>query len=118
MPNHIYLIQADLGDLPFRSLSFDTVICLNILHLFENESKLISELGALRTREGELYLTSLVLNGRFIGDRYLNVLHRAGELVRPRSGSELRSMVEGILDENITYSTRGNMAFFTTSRGE
>src|ERR1044072_1593573 len=43
MPAHICLVQADLGDLPFRSGSFNTVICLNILHLFEKAPKLISE---------------------------------------------------------------------------
>jgi SAM-dependent methyltransferase len=113
MPNHVYLIQADLSDLPFCSLSFCTVICLNILHLFEDAPKLISELSALRTPEGGLYITSLVLNGRFIGDRYLNALHRAGEVVRPRSSVELTRMAEDILGKNINYSSKGSMTFIT-----
>lgn len=118
MPNHIYLIQADLGDMPFRSLSFRTVICLNILHLFEDVPKLISELNALRPPEGELYLTSLVLNGRFIGDRYLAALYRAGEMVRPRSSVELTRTVEDILCEDISFSSRGNMLFFSSHQVE
>jgi ubiquinone/menaquinone biosynthesis C-methylase UbiE len=35
VPEHILLLQADLSDLPFRSNSFYTVLCMNVLHHLE-----------------------------------------------------------------------------------
>jgi SAM-dependent methyltransferase len=110
-PDRILLMQADLSDLPFRPGSFRTVLCLNVLHQFDNARVLISGLSRLKNADGRLYLTSLVLNDRFIGDRYLRALYAAGEFVRPRSATELKDMFEE--DQNISYSSKGSMAFIS-----
>lgn len=88
MPSHISLLQADLSDLPFRPASFRTVLCLNVLHQFADATTLLPNLEKLLTDGGQLYLTSVIVNNRFIGDRYLNALYSTGEFVRPRSSLE------------------------------
>jgi SAM-dependent methyltransferase len=116
VPEHILLLQADLGDLPFRPAGFRTVLCMNVLHHFEDAAALLPNLKALLTSDGHLYLTSLVSNNRFVGDRYLNSLHAAGEFVRPRGSLELKEMLEGSLSQEVSYRVKGNMAFASTAR--
>lgn len=115
VPDHILLLQADLSDLPFRPASFGTVLCLNVLHQFADAAKLIPNLKALLASDGHLYLTSLVSNSRFVGDRYLSVLHRTGEFVRPRSTVELKELLSDSLGGSVSYQTKGNMAYATTA---
>jgi len=114
VPEHILLLQADLSDLPFRPASFGTILCLNVLHQFADAAKLIPNLKALLTSDGHLYLSSLVSNSRFVGDRYLSVLHRTGEFVRPRSSVELKELLSDSLSGSVSYQTKGNMAYATT----
>jgi ubiquinone/menaquinone biosynthesis C-methylase UbiE len=111
VPEHILLLQADLSDLPFRFNSFSTILCMNVLHHFEQAADLLSTLKDLLTDGGHLYLTSLVSNNRFIGDRYLNSLYAAGEFVCPRSNLELREMLATSLSQEVSYRVKGNMAF-------
>ena len=115
-PAHIVLLQAELTDLPFRADSFSGVLCMNVLNLFESAAELVSSLKQLLTPEGKLCLTSLVLTGRWIGDRYLKALHAAGELVCPRSNLELQELVERCLDQKVNYLVKGNMAFLSTAK--
>lgn len=116
MPQHIMLLQADLSDLPFRTASFGTVLCMNVLHHFADATTLLPSLEKLLAGGGRLYLTSLVSNNRFIGDRYLNALHSTGEFVRPRSSLELREMVNKCLSIKVSYRVNGNMAFVIAER--
>jgi ubiquinone/menaquinone biosynthesis C-methylase UbiE len=116
VPEYILLLQADLSDLPFRPASFHTVLCMNVLHHFENASSLIPNLKELLTEDGHLYLTSLVSNNRFIGDRYLNTLYTTGEFIRPRSSLELKGILDGSLSQEVSYRVKGNMAFASTAR--
>ena len=115
VPERILLLQADLNDVPFRPASFRTALCLNVLHQFENAVTLIPNLQKTLSREGHLYLTSLVSNRRFIGDRYLAALHAAGEFVRPRSGLELREILDSSLGRKVRCRIKGNMAYVTTA---
>jgi ubiquinone/menaquinone biosynthesis C-methylase UbiE len=115
VPEHIILLQADLSDLPFRFNSFHTVLCMNVLHHFEHAADLLPNLKRLLTDDGHLYLTSLVSNNRFIGDRYLDSLYAAGEFVRPRSDLELREMLGRSLSQEVSYRVKGNMAFASTA---
>jgi SAM-dependent methyltransferase len=112
VPERIRLLQADLKDLPFLHSHFQTVLCLNVLHQFANASDLISNLKELLTTNGHLYLTSLVLNDRPVGDRYLKALYAAGEFVRPRSKLELKELLETTSGQ-VSYRVKGNMAFVT-----
>ena len=111
VPEHIVLLQADLGDLPFRALSFRTILCLNVLHQFAEARVLLENMERLLTNGGHLFLTSLILNNRFVGDRYLNALYRMREFVQPRTGSELCGMLSEALHCDVSYSAQGNMAF-------
>lgn len=115
VPEHVVLLQANLCDLPFRPASFQTVLCMNVLHQFENARALIPSLKTMLADSGHLYLTSLVLNNRFIGDCYLKALYATREFVRPRSNSELRKMLEASLNQRISYRVSGNMAFASTA---
>lgn len=115
VPEHIVLLQADLADLPFRADSFQTILCMNVLHHIENAAGLIANLKGLLNDEGYLYLTSLVYNTRFIGDRYLNALHAKGEFVQPRTSLELRTILDRALGDKVRYRLKGNMAFASTA---
>jgi len=115
VPERILLAQADLNDLPFRPDSFQTVLCMNVLHHFERAADLIPNIKRLLTDDGHLYLTSLVSNNRFIGDRYLKALYAMGEFVRPRSNFELKKILDGSLGQSVSYQVKGNMAFITTA---
>lgn len=117
VPEHIYLLQADLDDLPFRLKSFRTVLCLNVLHQFADAVALVSNLNKLLSSGGNTYLTSLVSNNRSVGNWYLNALYRTGEFVRPRNERVLRE----VLDEahsQVSYAVKGNMAFITTAKSD
>ena len=115
VPKRILLLQADLSDLPFRPASFRTVLCMNVLHHVENVAALIPSLKRLLADGGHLYLTSLVSNNRFVGDRYLNTLYATGEFVRPRSNLELKEMLDRSLNQEVSYRVKGNMAFASTA---
>ena len=110
-PSHVVLLQADLNDLPFRSQSFSTILCLNVLHQFASAAELINNLNTLLAGGGHLYLTSLITNNRAMGDSYLKALYKAGEFVRPRSSEELKKLLDESLNQRLNYRTKGNMAF-------
>ena len=116
VPEHVRLVQTDLNDLPFHPNSFTSVLCLNVLHQISDAAALISSLNLLLTSDGDLYLTSLVLNKCFVGDRYLNALHAAGEFVRPRSKDDLKQILDATLSREVNYRVKGNMAFAVTAR--
>ena len=115
VPEHILLLQADLSNLVFRPGSFNTILCMNVLHQFGDAAELIPKLRGLLANTGRLFLTSLVSNGRYIGDRWLAALYKSGEFVRPRSGVELNKLLDDSLGEEVTYRMKGNMAFATAA---
>ena len=111
VPERIVLVQADLSDLPFRSATFQTILCMNVLHHYQDAAALIKNLAALRSDEGDIYFTSLVSNNRPIGDLYLAVLYRTGQFVRPRSNEALKKALVDALIGDVSYRVKGNMAF-------
>lgn len=115
VPSHILLLQADLNELPFRPDTFRTVLSLNVLHHFANAATLLANFKQLLTGGGQLFLTSLVSNNRFMGDRYLSALYRTGEFVRPRSKVELQDLMVRTLGQGVDYRVKGNMAFGTAA---
>lgn len=111
-PEHIVLLQADLSNVVFQPATFDTVLCMNVLHQFAAATELIPKLRGLLVNRGQLYLTSLVSNGRYVGDRWLAALYKTGEFVRPRTSAELIKVMGETVGET-SYGTKGNMAFAT-----
>jgi ubiquinone/menaquinone biosynthesis C-methylase UbiE len=113
VPERILLLQADLSNLVFRPETFHTILCMNVLHQFAGAGEMIPKLRVLLANGGQLYLTSLVSNGRYIGDRWLGTLYKTGEFVRPRSGVELNKLLDESLGQEVSYRMKGNMAFAT-----
>jgi SAM-dependent methyltransferase len=111
-PDHITFLQADLLDLPFRTHSFETVVSMDMLHLFDPMESLVGPLHRSLQQGGRIFLSSLVQNARF-GDRYMRLLYRAGELARPRNAEELERMLRQSLGEPMDYRVAGNMAYAT-----
>lgn len=111
LPDHVHLVQADLSDIPFRPGSFETALCMNLLHQYEDAVGLISDLNKLLLENGRFFITSLVFNHRTIGDWYLKVLHSAGEFIRPRSADDVKELSEALLGKQVTVLVKGNMAF-------
>jgi len=114
IPQHIFLIQADLSDIRFRPLSFQTVLSMHVLHHFADVAGLVLKLKNLLTEDGCIYLTSLVTSNRFPGDHYLSALHKMGWLVQPKTKDELKELLQECLRTEIRFWTEGNMAYATT----
>jgi SAM-dependent methyltransferase len=113
LPERILLLQADLNDMPFKPRSFQTTLCMNVLHHVAGAADFISCLKESLVGGGHLYLTSLVMGNRLIGDYYLKTLYRRGDFVRPRSGMDLRNMLEDSFGSGLSYRIQGNMAYAT-----
>lgn len=110
LPPHVVFLQADLLDLPFRPGAFRTVMSMGMLHLFADAGPLAARLESLLLPDGGLYLTSLVENGR-LGDRYLRLLHRQGEVAAPRTAAALKLELRASIRRPLSYSVTGNMAY-------
>ncbi len=113
LPPHVVFLQADLLDLPFRPGAFRTVMSMGMLHLFADVAPLAADLESMLLPDGALFLTSLVENGR-LGDRYLRLLHRQGEVAAPRTAAALETQLRGSIRRTLEYSVTGNMAYAAT----
>lgn len=100
----VRFIQADAFDLPFAPGGFDTVVCLGFLHLVDDPAGFLDQLRVQLRPGGRLFCSSLVAATRR-GTRYLNLLHRAGEIAAPRTAEELASLT------GKTWQRRGSMAY-------
>lgn len=109
-------IQADVFDLPFHKNVFSTVISMGMLHLFDNKEELINKLLYSLTEGDRLYLTSLVTD-RKIGENYLSLLQKAGEVARPYSFQKIYSLIaETAKAKNVEAKLEGNMAYFIITK--
>jgi ubiquinone/menaquinone biosynthesis C-methylase UbiE len=117
VPHHLCFLQADLRNLPFRSRSFGTVLNPGMLHLFAEIETVTCELARVTRQDGAIFMSSLV-NDRWLGARYLALLHRAGEVAMPRSLGQLAQRLEAPgsgLAAPVAARREGNMAFVTAS---
>jgi SAM-dependent methyltransferase len=110
LPPHIVFLQGDLLDLPFRPGAYRTVMSMGMLHLFADAGPLAASLESLLLPDGGLFLTSLVENGR-LGDRYLRLLHRQGEVAKPRTAAALEAQLRAAIRRRVDYAVTGNMAY-------
>ncbi len=108
IPANIVLVHGDALQLPFRSRSFNTIISLNLLHMFEDVEAALRELKRVLADGGTISLTTLVENDR-LADRYLHIWGRAGELI-PRTLDEIRTAFETV-ELPAECHTKGNLAF-------
>ncbi|WCB96449.1 hypothetical protein DSM104299_05208 [Baekduia alba] len=106
VPERIRLVQADVTALPFPPAGFTTVLALGLAHLFADLDELMPALRAQTAPDGELHLSSLVAETTR-GRRYLDVLHRAGEVATPRTADELHAALGAPADFHVS----GCMAF-------
>jgi SAM-dependent methyltransferase len=90
----VVFLQADVGDLPFRGDAFGAVLCPGMLHLFDDAEAITRELARVCHRDGRIHASSLVAERR-IGRQYLSLLHRAGEVARPRRAADLLARLNG-----------------------
>jgi SAM-dependent methyltransferase len=112
LPDRIRLVQADILALPFTPHGFGTVLGLGLAHLFADLPALVAALRAQLMPGGRLHLAGLVAQTRR-ARRYLQVLHRAGEVAAPRTADELRRA----LGDPADFHTRGCMAYATLAAG-
>lgn len=108
LPARIRLVQADLFDLPLPAVGFTTVLGLGMTHLFEDLPVLVDALLRQLAPGGTLHLAGLVGETRR-GRRYLQLLHRAGEVATPRSADELHAE----LGRPPRFAVAGCMAYAT-----
>ena len=104
----VRFVQADAFDLPFALGGFETVVCLGFLHLVDDPAALLDHLSVQLRPAGRLFCSSLVA-ATPRGTRYLNLLHRAGEVAAPRTAEELASLT------GQTWLRRGSMAYLELS---
>jgi hypothetical protein len=81
------------------------------LHQFQDAAVLVSNLKKLLNHDGCLFVSSLVSTNRLIGDMYLRALYATKEFVRPRSRSELETIMNDAGARELDLSVKGNMAF-------
>jgi SAM-dependent methyltransferase len=112
VPAHIRLVQADLLALPFLAHGFTTVLGLGLTHLFDDLPALVAALCSQLVPGGQLHLAGLVAETRR-GRRYLEILHRAGEIAAPRTAEELHVA----LSRPTNFRTRGCMAYASLPDG-
>lgn len=111
----LLLLQADIQDLPFRNGIFETVLSMGMLHLFGEPRRMLGELRRVIAPAGALYLSSLVL-GPSLGNGYLRLLHLLGEVARPRTSTEVRTLVHQYVPGSLRVRQKGSMLFLEAGR--
>jgi SAM-dependent methyltransferase len=110
LPGHVRLLQADVRALE-PSARYETVLGLGLLHLFDDVAGLVEDMRALLTPGGTCRLAGLVAETRR-GARYLQALHRAGEVATPRTAADLARLLP-----DAKLRTDGCMAFVEVDGG-
>ena len=110
LPPHVAFVQADAAALPLRSSSMATVLCHGSYHVFPNTGPIASEWMRVIEPAGRLHVSSLV-RGRWLGDRYLALLRRAGEIAEPRTADAFTRSLESETGRAARTEVFGNFAF-------
>lgn len=103
-------VQADLLDLPFSAAQFSTVACFGVLHVLDDP---LAALAALRDQlgaGGQLFASMLVAD-RAVGRAYLDALHRAGEVAKPRRAEHLAHAAQAVFGARVDIQRTGSMAW-------
>lgn len=118
IPSHLLFLQADITQLPFEDGSFGSILCPGMLHIFEDLEDLTHELARVAATGATLFMSSLVAES-WISSRYLDLLHRAGEVARPRTCLELISRLSRArsgLQAPFKTESEGSMLYLTAAK--
>ena len=110
VPAEIVFLQADATAMPFAEGSITTLLCHGAYHVFQDTALLTDEWKRTLAPMGGLFVSSLV-RGRWLGDRYLALLRRAGEIAPPRTAAEFRARLEQELSRAFAFEAVGNFAY-------
>ncbi len=110
IPENMIFFQNDAMQLPFEPDTFNTIICLNLLHVIDDIKTVITGLKNILTKDGKIYFTTLVRNNR-LADRYLKLWEDKDEVIS--RDIEQLTAVFNELEMPVTYSIDGNMAFIS-----
>lgn len=111
MPDNMIFLQADALKLPFKSSTFSTIISLNLIHVFDDITDVLSDLKQVLAENGTMTLTTLIKNNR-IADKYLDVMLKKTSGVAPKTSGQLQEYFTK-LHLPVNFDIHGNMVFIT-----
>jgi ubiquinone/menaquinone biosynthesis C-methylase UbiE len=108
VPENLVLLHADALALPFTPAVFDTIFCLNLLHVLPDIETAVEGLCRAARPGATLFFTTLVQAGR-LADRYLKRWADADELFQRTE----QDLIEACRSTNLSVDCRvtGNLAF-------
>lgn len=112
IPSHVAFLQADAAALPLRPDALATVLCHGAFHVFDAPESICAEWRRVLRSGGGLFVSSLV-RGRWLGDRYLGLLRRAGEIAPPRTPEEFAGFIESRVEGSARLEVVGNFAYLS-----
>ena len=116
VPEHVFLVQGDLNDVPFRDGVFASIVSLHVLHHLDDAGAVIRSLDALRMGDAtRLTMTSLVAGRRRFSTAYLNSLHRSGVVATPRTAEGLAEIFRSNVRGPVSLSVTGALAIVETA---
>lgn len=110
-PSNMIFLQADALKLPFKPDLFSTIISLNLIHVFDDITNVLSSFKKVLTENGTMTFSTLIHNGR-ITDKYLDVMLKKTSGVAPKTYEQLREYFTRS-QLPVTYNDHGNMVFIT-----
>ena len=113
VPENLVFLQADALALPFKDGALSTILCHGAFHVFSSLDAVLAECNRILRREGRLFATSLVTE-RLLGNLYLGLLARVGEVASPRAAKEVAHMAREILDREVRAETQGNFVYVSS----
>ena len=115
VPSNFVFLQADFRELPFLDGVFSVVLALGALNTVGAIWELVQHTKRVAARPGEIYMTSLALTGRWLGDKKLDALHKEGKLAfKPRTVFDLSDRLAR-RNDGVDLQVRGNVVYVVMS---
>lgn len=111
IPSNMIFLQADALKLPFKPSLFNTIISLNLIHIFDDITNVISCFKKVLAENGTMTFSTLIKNNR-ITDKYLDVMLKKTSGVAPKTYDQLRKYFTN-LQLPVKFDAQGNMVFIT-----